>query len=155
VVIAPVQVLVIGVDSPTYSGALLSLLAGLRDAGIVRLIDVLVVSRDAAGALHTLPPPDGLPADVGEIAAAVLGEPPESAKAGSAVPGAVTAGTAWSLAEAVPVGTTAVVALIEHLWAGPLRDAIDRAGGNPLDETWLAAEDLERLESLMAHHSRA
>ena len=52
---------------------------------------------------------------------------------------------AWSLADAVPPGTSAAVALLEHVWASPLRDAIRRANGVPLDETWLAAEDLERL----------
>ena len=129
------------------------MLARLRDAGIVRLIDVLVVSRDVDGALRTLPPPDELPSDVGEIAAALLAEPPGARDAGSARSGAGSGDPAWSLAEAVPMGMTAVVAIIEHLWAAPLREAIHQAGGNALDETWLAVEDLERLESLMALHS--
>ena len=52
--------------------------------------------------------------------------------------------------DAIPVGTVAAVALIEHLWATPLREAIDRAGGRALDETWLDREDVERLERLIA-----
>ena len=51
----------------------------------------------------------------------------------------------WSLADSVPAGTTAAVALIEHLWATPLREAILRTGGVPLDEVWLAEPDLQRL----------
>src|SRR4029079_17847835 len=54
-------------------------------------------------------------------------------------------GPAWSLADSVPAGTTAAVALIEHLWAAPLRAAIRRTGGVPLDEIWLAEADLQRL----------
>ena len=37
------------------------------------------------------------------------------------------------------------MALIEHLWAAPLREAIRRTGGVPLDEVWLAEADLQRL----------
>ena len=58
-------------------------------------------------------------------------------------------GSTWSLADAIPVGTTAAVALIEHLWAKPLSEAIARAGGTALEETWLHREDVTRLEQLM------
>ena len=34
------------------------------------------------------------------------------------------------------------VALIEHRWAIPLRDAIRRAGGVPLADSWIHPEDL-------------
>ena len=61
---------------------------------------------------------------------------------------------AWSLADSMPVGSMAAVALIEHVWAGPLRDAIQRAGGVPLDETWLAPADLDALETLIGQHER-
>ena len=46
---------------------------------------------------------------------------------------------AWSLADAVPPGGVAAVALLEHLWAEPLVTAIGRAGGRPLGELWLPA----------------
>ena len=55
----------------------------------------------------------------------------------------------WSLADSVPAGTTAAVALIEHTWAAPLRDAINRVGGVPLEETWLAPDDVLLLEQMM------
>jgi hypothetical protein len=58
-------------------------------------------------------------------------------------------GTTWSLADAIPPGTSAAVALIEHLWATPLREAIARAGGTALEETWLHREDSERLDEFM------
>ena len=59
-------------------------------------------------------------------------------------------GSVWSLADSVPAGTTAAVALIEHLWAAPLREAIRRTGGVPLDEVWLAEPDLQRLAASSA-----
>jgi len=33
------------------------------------------------------------------------------------------------------------VALLEHLWAASLLEAIDSAGGRPLGELWLSEED--------------
>ena len=60
----------------------------------------------------------------------------------------------WSLAEAIPIGGTAAVALIEHVWAAPLSAAIQRAGGTLLEETWLARQDVELLESLNARQDQ-
>ena len=45
--IGPVQVLVVGFDRPTFSGEALAELTRLEDAGIVRLVDLLLVSRNA------------------------------------------------------------------------------------------------------------
>ncbi|HET8916385.1 MAG TPA: DUF6325 family protein [Propionibacteriaceae bacterium] len=143
----PVQVLVVGFDRPTFSGEVLAEFTRLRDAGIVRLVDLLVVSRTEDGAFETLALPEGVEADFGDLAASVLGQPEESAKA--EVPDVASAGT-WSLADAIPVGSTAAVALIEHTWAAPLSAAIQRAGGTLLDETWLARDDRELLEALIA-----
>jgi hypothetical protein len=46
------------------------------------------------------------------------------------------------VADAIPNGTAAGIALIEHRWAIPLRDAIARAGGIPLADEWIHATDL-------------
>jgi hypothetical protein len=145
----PVQVLVVGLDRPTFSGEVLAEFTRLRDAGIVRLVDLLVVSRTEAGAFETLALPEGVEADFGDLAASVLGQPEESAEAEAEMADVDSAAT-WSLADAIPVGSTAAVALIEHTWAAPLSAAIQRAGGTLLDETWLAREDRELLEALIA-----
>ena len=60
----------------------------------------------------------------------------------------------YDLADSIAPGSAAAIALIEHLWAAPLRDAIARAGGVPVSDNWvhpldlvevglLASEDLE------------
>jgi hypothetical protein len=46
------------------------------------------------------------------------------------------------LADALPVGMAAAVALLEHRWAIPLRDAIRANDGVPLLDRWLHPEDL-------------
>jgi len=146
-VTGPVQVLVVGFDRPTFSGEVLAEFTRLREAGIVRLVDLLVVSRTAEDTFETLALPEAVEADLGDLAAGVLGLPEDSAEA------QVTesdAASAWSLADAIPVGGAAAVALIEHTWADPLSAAIQRAGGTLLEETWLAPEDRELLEALIA-----
>jgi hypothetical protein len=148
-VTGPVQVLVVGFDQPSFSGEVVAEFARLRDAGIVRLVDMLVVSRTAEDTFEALDLAEGLEADLGEVAASILGQPENSAATDRQRAEIDTAST-WSLADAIPVGGTAAVALIEHTWAGPLSAAIQRAGGTLLEETWLAREDHELLEALIA-----
>jgi hypothetical protein len=145
----PVQVLVVGFDQPSFSGEVVAEFARLRDAGIVRLVDLLVVSRTAEDTFEALDLAEGLEADLGEVAASILGQPENSATTDRQGAEVDTAST-WSLADAIPIGGTAAVALIEHTWAGPLSAAIQRAGGTLLEETWLAREDRELLEALIA-----
>jgi hypothetical protein len=151
----PVQVLVVGFDRPTFSGEVLAELTRLREAGIVRLVDLLLVSRAEDGTLETLAPPEGTEADLGGLAAAVLGWPEGVADAASVADADSNDVSAWSLADAVPPASVAAVALIEHIWAGPLTAAIRRAGGNPLEETWLGPDDLELLEALIVQRDRS
>ena len=115
----PVQVLVVGFDEPTFSGEVLAEFARLRDAGIVRLVDVLVVSRTENGALETVEISDAVGANLGALAAEVLARP-EGAVDGGVEAADVDAASIWSLADAIPIGGTAAVALIEHVWAAPL-----------------------------------
>jgi uncharacterized membrane protein len=139
----PVQVLVIAFDEPTFSGEVLAELTKLREAGIVRLIDLLVVKRDVDGTIETLDAPPGAEAGSGSLAAVVLGQGEGDEAVDDESP-------TWSLADAIPAGSAAAVALIEHLWAAPLSDAIRTAGGTVVEETWLAPSDREALEALMS-----
>jgi uncharacterized membrane protein len=147
-VTGPVQVLVVGFDRPAFSGEVMAEFTRLREAGVVRLVDLLLVRRTEDGAIDTLDVADGEAAGLGRLAATLLGDSgsddagvqgPEPDADPDDVP-------LWSLADAVPPGSTAAVALIEHVWAEPLMAAIRRAGGTPLDETWLASPDLAALE---------
>ena len=142
----PVQVLVVGFDQLDYTGDVMAELERLRRAGTVRLLDVLMVTRTEDGTFQTLPAPAGAPPGMGTRVAGILGGPADEVGS-AAAPGG---GSTWSLADAIPVGATAAVALIEHLWATPLREAIHRAGGKALDETWLAQQDVELLDHLIA-----
>ena len=144
--LGPTQVLVVGFAEPQFSGEVLEEFSRLEDSGIVRLIDVLLVARDEAGELDTLELPEGSLHGMGEIAAALFAAPEDAAEA---TDGREPTEGSWSLADAIAPGTLAAVALVEHVWAGALQEAIARAGGQPLDETWLGAADRELLEALL------
>jgi hypothetical protein len=155
----PVQVLVVGFEHPTFSGEVLAELTRLGDAGIIRLIDLLVVQRGDDGTIETVDPPPELDARLGHVAATLLGQREDDGDRDTPAAGDASTwspagdGTTWSLADAVPVGAAAAVALIEHVWAAPLRAAILRAGGTGLEETWLAPDDVATVEALLAKQS--
>jgi uncharacterized membrane protein len=150
----PVQVMVVGFRETDFKGEVMAELKRLKEADIVRLVDLVVVSKGADGEIAGVELSDLSPeesAELGAIAGALVGlgmDGEEGAEAG-ALAGAEAAEDGmlgdeemWSIADAIPVGTTAAVALIEHRWAIPLRDAIRKAGGVPLADSWLHPEDL-------------
>ena len=59
----------------------------------------------------------------------------------------------WYLADAIPPGTSAGIALFEHRWAIPLRDAIGRAGGETLVDSWVHPQDLIAAAAETARNS--
>ena len=136
----PVQVLVVEFDEPSFSGEVIAEFTRLREAGTVRLVDVLLVRRHQDGTFDTLPPPPGADPALGQVATDILGGTDGSTLEGSRVDGA-----AWSLADVVGPGSVAAIALIEHLWAARLVDAIGSTGGRLLGELWLSPEDRARL----------
>jgi len=144
-VTGPVQVLVVGFEEYSRSGEIMAELTKLANAGVVRLLDVLLVARNEDGRLETLPAPPGSDPDLGRLATAFLSEAEDD---DHRIGQGGTDPAVWSLEDAVPPGGAAAVALIEHMWAQPFVQAVRRSGGRMLDETWLAPDDLELLDRL-------
>ena len=158
----PVQILVVGFEGTTFQGEILPELQRLKDLDIIRLVDLVVVAKDTDGeiaAVELSDLSDEQRAELGAIAGALIGlgaEGEEGVEAG-ALAGAEAAAedeflgdeVMWSVADTIPLGTTAAVALIEHRWAIPLRDAIRRAGGLPLADSWVHPEDLVAVGAAM------
>jgi len=150
----PVQMLILEFDSAALKGQILPEVARLRDAGLIRLIDLLVVEKDADGNVTAVEATDlGLDEaeEFGAIAGALIGlglDGEDGAEAGAiagaelAADGFILDDDTWYVADAIPPGATAAVALIEHLWAIPLRAAIADAGGVALADQWIHPEDL-------------
>jgi len=161
----PVQILVVGFEGTTFTGEVMRELTRLKEQDIIRLIDLVVVAKDEDGEVVAIETTDLSPeesAEFGAIAGALigLGAAGEEGLEEGALLGAEAAiesegeflgeDTMWSIADAIPTGTTAAVALIEHRWAIPLRDAIRRAGGVALADSWVHPEDLVAFGAAIA-----
>ena len=153
--LGPVQMLVVVFEGNQFRGEILPELRRLREHDIVRLIDLLVVARDDNGDINVLQRSDLTPLEAQQFGAAVgaligLGAGGDAgAQAGAAAGAAVMeAGvqvdddTVWDVAERIPIGSSAAIALLEHRWAIPLRDAIGRAGGASVVDEWVHPADL-------------
>jgi hypothetical protein len=143
----PMQVLVVGFDGTEFTGKIAAELRRLREHDIVRLADLIVVRKDVDGNVTALETSDLSAAEseqLGALAGALIGlgdegeEAPESG-------GAPLQDDVWFVADAIPPGTSAAVAVLEHRWAIPLRDAIQDVGGRTLADAWLHPADLEAL----------
>jgi hypothetical protein len=116
--LGPVDYLV--VEFPTgassFTGEMAAELRALADAGTIRVIDVLILTKDADGAVEAT----GL-SDIGklgelQVLEAELGE-------------LLAADEVALLAAAMELGSTAGVLIWENLWAAPFASAVRRSGG--------------------------
>ena len=164
----PVQILVIGFNEAEFTGEIRAELARLREHDIVRLIDLLVVRKDDDGNIEKLQQSDLSQdelEDFGAIVGALIGvgaDGDEGATVG-AVMGAAEmedghvfdAENTWYVDDAIPPGTAAAVALLEHRWAIGLRDAIQNTGGFHLADAWIHPADLVAIGATKAMESTA
>jgi len=150
-----VQLLVIGFDEPRFEGTIAAELARLRQSDIIRLVDVILVNKDENGdimAVHGSDLSTEEAEEFGAFAGALIGfgAAGEAGLEAGAEAGAEAAedGTildddqVWHIADTIPEGSAAAVALIEHRWAIPLREAIAGAGGIALADAWIHPRDL-------------
>ena len=151
----PVQMLVVGFAEPNFTGEIMAELQRLKDADLIRLVDLLVVAKGDDGEIVSVQTSD-LSTDeameYGAIAGALIGlgtGGEDDVEAGALVGAAagedghlIDEDDVWFVADTIPEGTAAAIALIEHRWAIPLRDSIVKAGGIALADEWIHPADL-------------
>ncbi len=151
----PVQILVIGFDEPKFDGKIMAEIDRLREHDVVRLIDLMLVRKDDEGNIEHIQRTDLSQdelEDFGAIVGALIGvgvDADEGAEAG-AVLGATAMedghvfdeSNMWYVDDAIPPGSAAAIALLDHRWAIPLRDAIRDANGFHLADAWVHPADL-------------
>jgi uncharacterized membrane protein len=157
----PIQMLVLEFDREHMKGEILPELRRLKDADIIRLVDLLVVQKHENGEIESIQDSDltkDEAMEFGALAGALVGfgaggeeEAERAAVAGAAeLEGGHVFHDAevWYLADMIPNGSIAAVALIEHRWAIPLRDKIVEAGGVALADEWIHPADLIAVGAL-------
>jgi hypothetical protein len=146
----PLQIVVVGFDELKFEGDIIAELKRLRTLEIVRLVDMVIVAKSKGGELVPVKAGElsgDEAAQYGSIVGAFLeldGEEDDGddsgGSAGDAL-GFVGSESTWSVPDVIPAGTMAVVVLLEHRWAIPVRDAVVKAGGKTLADAWLQPDD--------------
>jgi uncharacterized membrane protein len=166
--IGPVQLLVLGFNQPEFHGEIIAELERLRESDVVRVIDSLVVYKDADGGLEVehlsnLSKEEAI--ELGSTIGALIGlgiEGEEGMEAG-AVAGAEAAAEgvrafseeeAWDVVEDIPNDSAAALILLEHHWAVPLRDAVVRAGGFRISDGFISPLDLVEIGLLSSEEAQ-
>ena len=152
--IGPVQLLVVGFAGGEFKGEIMAVLDDLRERDVIRLVDMAFVRKDEQGDLIMVERSDlseEEAAEFGAVVGALIGfgaAGEEGAEIGAiegaeaAADGGMLEDQMWYIADEIPEGTAAAVALIEHRWAIPLREAIMNAGGFLLSDAWIHPTDL-------------
>jgi uncharacterized membrane protein len=164
--IGPVQMLILGFENPQFKGEALAELEKLKEADIIRVIDALVVWKDEEGNVAVLQDSDLTQDEAMEYGAIVGGliglgmageEGLELGAEAGAEAGAdghlIDEEEAWYAIDAIPNNSAAAIALFEHRWAIPFRDAIVRAGGFVLADEWIHPKDLVAVGMLAAEEA--
>ena len=164
VAIGPVQLIVLGFNHPNFHGEIIEELERLRESDTVRVIDSLVVYKDAEGEievehLSNLTTDEAI--ELGSQVGALIGlgfEGEEGIEAGAEL-GAEAAAEgfqvfdAWDVLEEIPNDTAAALLLLEHHWAVPLRDAIARTGGFRISDGFISPLDLVAIGLVSAEEA--
>jgi hypothetical protein len=150
----PVQLLFVAFEGNRFRGEIWPELERLKREGVVRIIDLLLIRKDEAGAVSELRSTDlgweeavEFGEAMGAVAGYVRGGVPgidSGAMAGMAdlMDGHLfNEDDAFRLEQLLPRSTSGALVLIEHLWSRPLREAIVRAGGFEIVTEW--AEPLQ------------
>jgi len=168
--IGPVQMLLLGVGGTEAHPQLRAEIERLRDSDTVRLIDLVVVRKDAEGKVSIEQRSDLTTeeaTEVGALAGALVGlglaDGDEDVALAAAEKGAeagsdghlIDEDDVWYLEDAIPPNATAAVALVEHRWAIPLREAMRDDGVELLADAWIHAADLVGIGLLAAEAASA
>lgn len=116
--IGPTEFIVVGFAGDRFTGEIAPALAELVDSGLIRIIDLAVVSKDADGSVTILEMQE-LSA---EVAAAFV-------RLEGRVRGLLSEADLDEIAEDLPAETTAAALLVEHVWATRFASAVRAAGG--------------------------
>jgi uncharacterized membrane protein len=159
--LGPVQMLIVGFEGDNFDGSIMKELDRLREHDIVRLIDLLFVKKNEDGEIEVAQRSDLDAEEAQEFGAIIgalvgLGADGEEGAEYGALAGAAELEdghvfddeAVWYLGDAIPDGTAAAVALLEHRWAIPLRDKIAKAGGLTLSDAWIHVADLVAVGAL-------
>lgn len=116
--IGPVEFLLLGFEGNQFNGAIAPALGEVVGNGLIRLLDVAIVIKDADGEVAILEMQE-LPDDVADAVRTLTGE----------VRGLMSEADLLEVADNLAPQTTVAALLVEHVWATRFATAVRSAGG--------------------------
>jgi hypothetical protein len=135
--IGPVEYVLLGFPGNNFTGQIVPELAKLIDSGLVRIIDLTFISKDAAGRVEVVE------YDAVEELAAFAGLDAE-------VGGILTDEDVAHAAMSLEPNTSAALLLWEDTWATPFAEAVRNANGVILEGARIPREVIERALDALA-----
>jgi len=137
--LGPLEYLVVGFEGNRFTGQILRELRAAHDKGIIRVVDLLFLTKDASGNLAAMELSD-LSGEEAEQLGPIAGDllqvfEPDDVEA---------------VASNIPKNSSAGLLLFEHTWAVGLKEAIMNAGGIPLAGGLVAPVVVQMLEAELA-----
>jgi hypothetical protein len=129
--IGPVEYLILGFPGNMFTGRIVPELAKLIDSGLVRIIDLTFITKDAAGQVEVVE------YDAVEELAAFAGLDAE-------VGGILTEDDIAYAAESLEPNSSAALLIWEDTWAGPFAAAVRDANGVILEGARIPREIIEQ-----------
>lgn len=117
-VLGPVDWIVVEFPGSKFNGQIAPVVKDLVDRGLVRILDLLILKKDGAGALEAYELADLDEGELGELRAYE-----------TALAMVLSEQDVADLAEAIEPGSSAAVLVWENLWAAPFGTAVRHAGG--------------------------
>lgn len=134
--IGPVEMLAVSFPGSEFKGEILPALRDLIDDGLIRVIDLVIVTRDADGTVRTLEVSD-LDGDARAAIEPFMGDLDEDGLLGEE--------DLELAAEVLEPGSTAALLVWEDRWAAPIAAAIRDAGGIVLAHERVPHEAVEAV----------
>lgn len=131
---APVDMVLIEFGGNEFKGEIVTELERLVSEGTIRILDMLLVSKDADGALEWTEADDAPDFRLAEL----VGEPADL----------LAEEDALAIADELEPNSSVGMMVFEHAWAGPLSGAIRDADGRLIDWARVPAAAIDELTSI-------
>ncbi len=126
--LGPVDVYIVSFPQNRFSGEIVPAILKQVDAGVIRIMDVLFVSKNADGVVTTL-----TAQDIGPDGAAF-------AQLDLTAPGSLNAEDADEVGDDLPLNSSALLIAYENSWMQEVAEAFSRAGAVVLDQIRIPAD---------------
>lgn len=152
----PLHLMVIGFEQTTLAADIIEALQSARDEGVIRLLDFLFVAVDEDGIMSAVEVSDLLEEDglrSGAVVSALTGVGAQPAAGTTMRPEkdfGFTDEDMAELAELIPYGNSAILAVFEHRWAADLTKALYDAGGVVVAQQLMSPRALHAIDPGLA-----